>query len=212
MARPARTKPNLREAQKQATIAQLRDAARWLFYEEGFDGVSIDRIVGAIGASRATFYLYFPSKRDILMSVLLDDMAEQMKVYERLARIEELNWPAVRAWLDDYRAEMDERRQSLRLFPVAFGGHVEDHPLTIAHHEEAIRKIGVRFPAFDLETGSEAAKAHKRVQAYMIIFELEQVTVRFSNGPGTPDLKIGFDILADRMLALLQSEETVPSV
>ena len=41
-----------------------------LFYSEGIHAVGVDRIVGAAGVTRATFYRYFPGKEDLVTAYL----------------------------------------------------------------------------------------------------------------------------------------------
>jgi AcrR family transcriptional regulator len=66
------------------TSALILDSAREVFLAKGYFGTKIDNIVDAAGISRASFYTYFPSKRDLLlqlgnrsykaMDTALDDM------------------------------------------------------------------------------------------------------------------------------------------
>jgi AcrR family transcriptional regulator len=60
----------LREAQKAFTRQRLVEAARATFERKGYVDTTIDDIVDAAGASRATFYLYFPSKAEVMLSVI----------------------------------------------------------------------------------------------------------------------------------------------
>jgi AcrR family transcriptional regulator len=53
----------------QRTIALIMDTARDVFLAKGYHGLRIDDIAEAAGVSRATFYTYFPSKRDLLLAL-----------------------------------------------------------------------------------------------------------------------------------------------
>jgi AcrR family transcriptional regulator len=57
---------SLREAQKQLTRERLLDAAAELFSTQGYGATTIEDIATAAGATRATFYLHFPSKSDVV--------------------------------------------------------------------------------------------------------------------------------------------------
>lgn len=48
------------------TRAQIEGAAIGLFLEHGYDEVSVERIAGACGVGRATFFRYFTSKADVI--------------------------------------------------------------------------------------------------------------------------------------------------
>ena len=58
--------------------AQLLRAARKVFRAKGYDGASVSEIVREAGVAQGTFYLYFPSKRDVAVSLrngLMEAMA-----------------------------------------------------------------------------------------------------------------------------------------
>lgn len=55
---------------QRAKRAQITDAAHRLFLANGFAGTSIDAIVAEAGVSKQTLYTYFPTKIDLLASVL----------------------------------------------------------------------------------------------------------------------------------------------
>jgi AcrR family transcriptional regulator len=53
----------------QRTTALIMDTARAVFLAKGYHGLRIDDIADAAGVSRASFYTYFPSKRDLLLAL-----------------------------------------------------------------------------------------------------------------------------------------------
>src|SRR5205823_15099396 len=53
----------------QRTTALIMDTAREVFLAKGYHGLRIDDIADAAGVSRASFYTYLPSKRDLLLAL-----------------------------------------------------------------------------------------------------------------------------------------------
>jgi len=49
---------------------RLLDTAVGIFYADGIHAVGVDRIIGAAGVTRATFYRHFPGKEDLVVAYL----------------------------------------------------------------------------------------------------------------------------------------------
>ncbi len=58
----------LRERKHRETLRRITDAGMGLFIEQGYEATTIDQIAAAAGISRRTFFTYFKSKDDILLS------------------------------------------------------------------------------------------------------------------------------------------------
>ncbi|SHN47943.1 TetR family transcriptional regulator [Cryptosporangium aurantiacum] len=60
----------LRERQRQAIRADTRTAALELFEKRGFDDVSVAEIAAEAGISERTFFRHFPTKEDVVLTLL----------------------------------------------------------------------------------------------------------------------------------------------
>lgn len=64
----ARPQKTLRARQRDLTRRVLFEAAIQLFDEKGYEQTTIDEITRAAGTSRRTFFRYFPSKEEVVIS------------------------------------------------------------------------------------------------------------------------------------------------
>ena len=51
------------------TVAKILESTKAILLERGYSGTTIDEIARVAGISRASFYTYFPSKRDALLAL-----------------------------------------------------------------------------------------------------------------------------------------------
>lgn len=63
------TLPGLREQKRQETRQRIVEASLRLFGAQGYDATTLDAIAATAGISRRTFFHYFKSKDDILLSL-----------------------------------------------------------------------------------------------------------------------------------------------
>ncbi len=59
----------LRERKRRETLQRITDTGVRLFLEKGYDATTVDDIAAEAGISRRTFFHYFKSKDDILLSM-----------------------------------------------------------------------------------------------------------------------------------------------
>jgi AcrR family transcriptional regulator len=58
--------------EKEARRQQILDAARELFFKKGFEHTTVEDIAARTELSKGTIYLYFPSKEEITISLMLE--------------------------------------------------------------------------------------------------------------------------------------------
>ncbi|WP_436776095.1 TetR family transcriptional regulator [Yinghuangia sp. YIM S09857] len=75
----ARPEPplGLRERKKRRTREAIRREAYRLFREQGYDATTIDQIADAAEVSASTFFRYFPTKEDVVLTDEYDPMIVQ---------------------------------------------------------------------------------------------------------------------------------------
>src|SRR3989304_2748951 len=61
-----------RVREKEARRQQILDAARELFFRRGFEQTTVEDIAEKTELSKGTIYIYFPSKEEIYISLMLE--------------------------------------------------------------------------------------------------------------------------------------------
>src|SRR5439155_21837138 len=78
--------PSLREGQKILTRRLLLEAAQDVFGQRGYGATTIDDIVKVAGASRATFYLHFAGKAEVMAAIYQSLMPATAEYWRNLDR------------------------------------------------------------------------------------------------------------------------------
>jgi AcrR family transcriptional regulator len=75
--------PSLRERKKLETKQRMLDVAVRLFQEQGFDNTSFEEVAEEANVSRATVFNYFPSKRDLLRGIAVEELQKLQQIAAR---------------------------------------------------------------------------------------------------------------------------------
>jgi AcrR family transcriptional regulator len=113
----------LRERKKAKTRAAIREHAMCLFEEQGYAATTVDQIAEAAEVSPSTFFRYFPTKEDVVLTDDFDPL-----IVEAI-RSQPAGLPPVKALLDGMRAafgEMDEHAWRLERRRQAIIGAVPE--------------------------------------------------------------------------------------
>jgi TetR/AcrR family transcriptional regulator len=115
------------------TIGIILDATRQIFLTRGYGGTTIDEITKQAGVSRASFYTYFPSKRDVLLALGADSLRATKAVIAALGDLP-VDWTLddVEGWVESYLANLD----AYGSFAIAW--------TQAAHEDEEIRLAGMK--------------------------------------------------------------------
>jgi AcrR family transcriptional regulator len=97
---------SIREQQRIFTRSQLKEAARDIFAQKGYQAATVDDIASAAGASRATFYLHFSSKERIAAEMIEDTAPFVLGRYQELDEVltssEDNKKSRLRDWLEGW--------------------------------------------------------------------------------------------------------------
>ena len=106
----------LRERHRRRTAADLEEAALILFNEKGFDAVTIDDIATSADVSRRTFFRYFASKEDVILSDHPRRLGELQAALDRRPADEPALTALRQAILSLAGSYEEQREQMLRRF------------------------------------------------------------------------------------------------
>src|SRR4051795_12034667 len=89
----------LRDEQKRLTRRRLIDGALAAFERKGYAATTVDDIVAEANASRATFYLHFRTKSDVILVVSERLGRRWRELFEDLTSGERVARGQLHAWL-----------------------------------------------------------------------------------------------------------------
>jgi AcrR family transcriptional regulator len=117
----------------QRTIERILDATKDVFLSLGYGGSTIDDITRAAGTSRASFYTYFPSKRDALLALGQGAYLAAEDLVRRLASLD-ADWTIddLEKWVGEYLDFLDEHGSFVLAWTQA------------AAEDEALRTAGLK--------------------------------------------------------------------
>jgi AcrR family transcriptional regulator len=164
---------SLRVAQKQLTRQRLVDAARQCFTDKGFSDATVDDIVELAGASRATFYLYFKTKDEVLADMFSADyLAPLFKLFAEFPETP-VGAAALRKWIQQFINVHDEQRAMLRVWMLADSRHPALRADTHRMLQQILDSLGAAIAAARGAT-TPAAKRDAQTMAFLMFAQIEQ--------------------------------------
>ena len=166
VAATSRPKPGLRERKKQQTRATIVDVASRLFLDQGYQQTTLARIAEEASVASSTFFNYFPTKVDIVFS-LLDAAIDsaQRRITDRPDG--ETATLAIVAWLTEELPGVEQPyADSMRRFPTIIASAPE---LVAEERLRMARLEDVLAAAFARDLGESADGMRARVLAAMAL-------------------------------------------
>ena len=110
------------------TIERIIEATREVFLTKGYAGTTIDEIARVADVSRASFYTYFPSKREVLLAVGADAASVSQAFIDQFPG-QGSSRAALRAWVADFMRQLDVHGPFAMAWPIAA---MEDEDIRLA--------------------------------------------------------------------------------
>jgi len=172
--RKRNARPTLRDAQRQLTRSRIIESARELFAVRPYVVVSADDIATAASISRATFYLHFGGKEDVLRTILAEDLDRQEISIRLLANLTDPSRADLAQWVKVMFRAYEHGRASTQLFSLIFGLDPAYMTRISALHDNYIEILAVNHAAFRLPD-EPAARERRRTEIHILFYELTQL-------------------------------------
>jgi AcrR family transcriptional regulator len=131
------------------TIGLILQATGDLIMARGYGGARIDDIAQAAGISRASFYTYFPSKRDALLALGTDSLSRAMELVQAVLELSsEHGRPDLEGWVSMYMDYLEE--DGSLAFAWTQAAHEDDEIRRAGQrgHLEMCRRLGLALGSF----------------------------------------------------------------
>lgn len=175
---------SLRERNKARARADIADTALRLFYERGFEGVTVDEIVRTAGVSRRTFFRYFDTKEDALLA---DYPELNTRLTETLeADTDQQSVEAIRAGMHRMADWYIERSDAV----LARSKVIRETPINLAARnlEFLTQWEGAIANALARQTGANPGDLLPRTAAAIIVAAFRAALTEWVRSSGTDDL------------------------
>jgi AcrR family transcriptional regulator len=199
-------KKTLRDEQKELTRQRIRRAARTLFFRKGIQNVACEDIAAEAGIARATLYLYFRNKSEILVELYNQHLYETTRIYMRLTEIKLMTPAAVTRWLKEYVDEVRANALGVNLFHADGSLDELTHTLLIEHRASVIKILGERFPGLALDRLNGAARKRRYCEADLLIDQIEGFCGSLARYSAHLDVNVAVKLLSERFFALITAE------
>jgi AcrR family transcriptional regulator len=105
-----------KEREKEHRKEEIVDAAQKVFFEKGLFVATMDEIAEAAELSKGTLYLYYKSKEDLYLAVMMRGMEILYKIYEPIVASDDSTIQKLVKSGDAYKAFFHSHRNFFRMF------------------------------------------------------------------------------------------------
>jgi len=160
---------SLRDEQKRLTRRRLIEGALAAFEQKGYAATTIYDIVAEANASRATFYLHFKSKADVVL-VMTETLGRRWReLYLELTSGGRLSRKVLYEWLDGVVENYQTNRVSLEAIDHA----VAIEPV-VAEVDLATRQESIAVMAESIERWYGGDSDDARVRAALLLVQMDR--------------------------------------
>jgi len=198
----------LRERQKEHTRVRLTDAALELFSAKGYAGTTVDDIAAAAGATRATFYLHFSSKVEVMRALL--ERADGLRTAADDVPAAEVVASGRRDLVERHLGRAFDRWGALRPYVMAAAQAAPSEP-QVAEILEAWSDGAATALQEGLDRAARFPADSRRVRAVLAAGQLDLLSRRVLDADWPVPRDVCLQTLTDSWCALLLDEQRAPA-
>ena len=200
-----------RERKKQRTRDALIDAAMGLFAAKGYEGTTVHEITDAVDVSERTFFRYFASKEDLVLSFVQDGLTGFAEALMARPAEEEPLTAARNAFGDSLRRQGGNEPGPSYLLVV---GLIESTPVLLAaylryvhDHDDDLTQILAQREGVDPVTDPRPRVLAAVIGALVFLANRDW---RDGNDQSTEAMAAAFDAYADQVIPALTGRWAAP--
>lgn len=184
----------------------LLDRGLELFEEKGYAATTVDDIAAAAGTTRATFYLHFPSKAELMRSLVetTDDLLTKPDVPPLPEVVRSGDREQIRTWLD----RKFDQWAVIRPYVMAANQAAASEPDIQASLDQWFESV-----IGDIVDGLNSAErfdpATRRIRGALAFGQLEFYSRRWFQSGWVDDRNATLDVMLDSWCGLLVDERAV---
>jgi AcrR family transcriptional regulator len=159
----------LRDEQKRLTRRRLIEGALAAFERKGYAATTIDDIVAEANASRATFYLHFKSKSDVVLVMAQTLGTRWRELYRDLTSGERLSRKELYDWLDAMAGHYQTNRATVAALDQAAAVEPEVASVRLDNQQESMAVVAESIRRW---YGSDEEDA--RIRAALLLAQMDR--------------------------------------
>lgn len=190
---------SLRAAQKRMTHDLFLEKGLELFDQKGYATTTVDDIAGAAGSTRATFYLHFSSKAELMSALLrkVDAILTGEDDPTLGAVVESGSRDLIRTWLDRKMTQWD----AIKPYLVA-SYHASYEPAVVDQTEQWFENAVGQMEA-GLDAAGRFDKPQRQIRCILAFGQVEYLSRRYFTVGWRVDREVCLDELTESWCNLL---------
>jgi AcrR family transcriptional regulator len=194
--RRARARPSGRTKLQEETRERLLRAAQQVFDRHSYAATSVEDILVAAGASRASFYRHFNSKWDMASALCGEVMPEAWQLWHELADSGNPSESVLKDWLRRRLALYHRHRSMFLMMREAVALEPAGAAAVVRTHDEVIHVLATGINAFRKALARSAAGQLAHIRACLLLMQLDEFTYTLAVRGWDVDNEIAIDVMS----------------